>query len=434
MVWLKIAVIFLLILLNGFFAMAEMAIISSRRARLQHAADHGSPGARVALELKHDAGRFLSTVQIGITVIGVLASVLGGATLSDTVRNWVAQAPPPIGPYASSISFLLVVIIISYFSLILGELVPKRIALSRPETIAAALSVVVRSVSKMTRPAEWLLNKSSEFVLRLLPIRHAEPAPVTDEEITFMLREGAAAGHFESIETAIVRMALRLDDRPVSAVMTPRTQIESLDLGDSEEENRRKICASAYSRFPVVESTPPQIAGIVEVKNLLAGMLTGNPFDLRSALRPPLYVPSSVTELRALEIFKASGEPMALVVDEFGELEGLLTLNDIMQSLVGNIASPEERADPTVVRRDDGSWLVDGMMPLDAVKDLIGAATLTGEGTGDFHTLGGYIMSRINRIPKPGDKVVESGFRFEVMDMDRRRVDHVLIIPPQKGT
>ncbi|HEY5209566.1 MAG TPA: hemolysin family protein [Pseudolabrys sp.] len=433
MPWVKIAIIFLLILLNGFFAMAEMAIISSRKARLQHAADQGREGARIALELKQNAGRFLSTVQIGITGISVLASVLGGATLADTLDHWLVEEGGWAAYHATTISFIAVALVISYFTLILGELVPKRIALSRPEAIASALAGILRFTSRLARPAEWFLEKSSSLVLRLVPIRAVEPVSITDEEITIMMREGAASGHFERTETAIVQMALRLDDRPVNAVMTPRIQVETLGLADAEDENRRKIIASAYSRFPVVEGSPPQIVGIVEGKKLLAAALAGKPFDLRAVMRPPLYVPASVTALRALEIFKASGEPLALVVDEYGELEGILTLHDIMTSLVGEIASPGEPGDPSVVRRDDGSWLIDGMMPVDSVKDTIGLTSLPGEGQGDFHTLGGFIMSRINRIPKVGDKTTVAGYRFEVVVMDSRRVDRVLIVPPKRA-
>jgi putative hemolysin len=433
MLWVKIGVIFLLILWNGFFAMAEMAIISARKARLQHAANQGREGARIALELKNDVGRFLSTVQIGITAISVLASVIGGATLADTVKNWLASEGGVASRYATTLSFVVVVTVISVVSLIIGELVPKRVALSRPEAIASSLARLLSLMSRAARPVEWFLNKSSDLVLRLIPIRATETPSVTDEEIAIMLREGAASGHFERIETAIVHMALRLDDRPVSAVMTPRTQIESLDLGDDPAENRRKIVASAYSRFPVVEGTPPQVLGIVEGKKLLAAAYTGKPFDLRAALRKPLYMPASVTALRALEIFKASGEPMALVVDEFGELEGLATLHDILTSLVGDIASSEEPASPSVVRHDDGSWLIDGMMAIDAVKDAIGLAMIPGEGSGEFHTLGGFVMSRLHRIPRVGDRTGVSGYRFEVVNMDGRRVDRVLVAPPRKA-
>jgi putative hemolysin len=431
MLWLQLAIVLLLILLNGFFAMAEMAVVSARKARLQHAADLGRAGARTALELKRDPGRFLSTVQIGITVISVLASVFGGATLSETLAQYLERAPGGLGRYASTISFVIVVIGISYFSLILGELAPKRIALNRPEFIAARLSSFLQLMARIFAPAEWLLSQSSNLVLRLVPMRSGEPPPITEEEITLMLREATAAGHFQAAETAIVQMVFRLGDRRVSAVMTPRTQVEWIDLTDSEAENRRKIIDSDYSRFPVVEGGSQQVIGILQVKDLLAKALGGQPLDIRSAVRPPLYVPNTVTALRALEIFKKSGEPMALVVDEYGDFEGVVTLHDILQSLVGDIAEPGEHADPTVVRRDDGSWLVDGMMALDEVKDLTGLAQLPGDETGDFHTLGGFMMARINRIPSVGDHVLVDGFRFEVVNMDGRRVDRVLIIPPK---
>ena len=431
MLWLQLAIVFLLILLNGFFSLAEMAVVSARKARLQHAAELGRAGARLALELKHDPSRFLSTVQIGITVIGVLASAFGGATLADSLAEALSSLPGAAGAYAKSISFAIVVIAISYFTLILGELVPKRIALSRPELMAARLSGFMRSLSRIVGPVEWLLSASSNLVLRLIPVKPAEPAPVTEEEIGLMLREATAAGYFQAAETAIVQMALRLGDRRVSAVMTPRTQVEWLDLTDEEEENRRKIRDSAYSRFPVVEGGSQQVIGIVQVKDLLSAALAGRSFDLRGALRPPLYLPETVTALRALEIFKERGEPMALVVDEYGDFQGIVTLDDILQSLVGDIAAPGEEASPAVVQRDDGSWLVDGMMPIDEIKDLTGLMQLPGDEGGDFHTLGGFMMARINRIPTVGDHVMVGDFRFEVVNMDGRRVDRVLILPPK---
>jgi putative hemolysin len=431
MLWLQIAVVFLLILLNGFFAMAEMAVVSARKARLQHAVQLGREGARVALELKRDPGRFLSTVQIGITVISVLASAFGGATLADTLARYLETFPGWVTDYAKSISFALVVILISYFTLILGELVPKRLALSRPEYIAARLSWLLQMMAWVSRPAERILSVSSNLVLRLIPMRSGEPSPVTEEEITLMLREATAAGHFQAAETAMVQMVFRLGDRRVSAVMTPRTQVEWLDLTDSEDENRRKIRDSAYSRFPVVENGPQHVVGIVQVKDLYTAALAGRPFDLRAALRAPLFVPNTVTALRALEIFKKSGAPMALVVDEYGDFEGIVTLHDILQSLVGDIADPADADSQAVVRRDDGSWLVDGMVTVDEVRDLTGLPRLPGEDSDDFQTLGGFMMARINRVPKVGDHIMVDGFRFEVVDMDGRRVDRVLIIPPK---
>jgi putative hemolysin len=431
MLWLQITVVFLLILVNGFFAMAEMAVVSARKARLQHAAELGRDGARVALELKRDPGRFLSTVQIGITVISVIASAFGGAALADTLAQHLEAFPGWVTDYAKSISFAAVVILISYFTLILGELVPKRLALSRPEYFAARLSWLLQMMAWVSRPAERLLSASSNVVLRLIPMRSGEPSPVTEEEITLMLREATAAGHFQAAETAMVQMVFRLGDRRVSAVMTPRTQVEWLDLTDSEDENRRKIRDSAYSRFPVVENGPQHVVGIVQVKDLYTAALAGRTFDLRAALRPPLFVPNTVTALRALEIFKKSGAPMALVVDEYGDFEGVVTLHDILQSLVGDIADPADADSQAVVRRDDGSWLVDGMVTVDEVRDLTGLARLPGEDSDDFQTLGGFMMARINRVPKVADRIMVDGFRFEVVDMDGRRVDRVLIIPPK---
>jgi putative hemolysin len=433
MLSLQIAIIFLLILLNGFFAMAEMAVVSARKARLQHAANLGRDGARVALDLKRDPGRFLSTVQIGITVIGVLASVLSGATITDTLAQYLETRGGTFAHYATTISFFAVVIVVSYFTLVLGELVPKRLALSRPEFIAARLSRLLLVLAKVARPVERLLSVSSNLVLRIGPGRPGEPPPVTEEEITLMLREATAAGHFQAEETAIVQMVFRLGDRRVSAVMTPRTQVEWLDLDDSEEENRRKIRDSDYSRFPVVVGGPQQVLGIVQVKDLLTALLAGRPFDIRAAVRPPVYLPNTVTALRALEIFKRSGTPMALVVDEYGDFEGVVTLHDILQSLVGDIADPTDAGSQTVVRRDDGSWLVDGMVAIDEIKDLTGLTLLPGEETGDFQTLGGFMMARINRVPAVGDHIAVKGFRFEVVNMDGRRVDRVLVIPPRQS-
>ena len=431
MLWLQIAIIFLLILLNGFFAMAEMAVVSARKARLQHAANLGRDGARVALDLKRDPGRFLSTVQIGITVLGVLASVFGGATLADTLAQFLETRGGALAHYATTISFAAVVIIISYLTLVLGELVPKRLALSRPEFIAARLSRLLQMMARVARPVERLLSVSSNLVLRIGPTRPGEPPPVTEEEITLMLREATAAGHFQAAETAIVQMVFRLGDRRVSAVMTPRTQVEWLDLEDSEEENRRKIRDSDYSRFPVVVSGPEQVLGIVQVKDLLTALLAARPFDIRAAVRPPIYLPNTVTALRALEIFKKSGTPLALVVDEYGDFEGVVTLHDILQSLVGDIADPTDAGSQTVVRRDDGSWLVDGMVAIDEIKDLTGLTLLPGEESGEFQTLGGFLMALVNRVPAVGDHITVRGFRFEVVNMDGRRVDRVLVIPPK---
>ncbi len=426
MLTLQLSIVLLLILVNGFFAMAEIALISARPARLQPLGAAGSAGAEAALELKSDPSRLLATVQIGVTIIAVLSGTFGQATFGERLQDYLAEHGGPLGPYAHVVSMAAVVIGISYFSLILGELVPKRLALIYPEPIAAALGRIMRGLARAGAPVEWLLSTTTDLILRLLPVR-AEPPAITDEEIGFMLREGVAVGHIPKGETAIVEMALRLGDRRVSAVMTPRTQVEFLDLDDPEEELRRRIRDSAYSRFAVLQGGTHALAGIVQVKDLLAAALDGQPFNLRAALRPPLFLPNTVTVLRALEVFKTSGEPMALVVDEYGDLEGLVTLTDILEALVGELPGTGE-ADPRFVRREDGSWLVDGMVGLDELKAVLGVTHLPGEGA-DFHTLGGYLMARLNRVPMVADRITADQYRFEIVEMDGRRVDRVLVVP-----
>ena len=427
MLALHLSIVLLLILLNAVFAMAEIALITARKARLLGAAEVGDPGAQAALDLKADPSRLLSTVQIGVTLIAVLSGTFGEATLGEPLERWLATFPAPIADYAHVISMAVVVIGISYFSLILGELVPKRVALLHPERIAQTLARMMRAIARVGAPIEWFLSASTNLVLRLLRLQGQGTAPVTDEEISFMLREGTATGHIPEAETAIVEMALRLGDRRASAMMTPRTQIEWLDLDDPEAENRRKIRESAYSRFPVAQGGTQQVVGIVQAKDLLAGCLAGQPFDLRAATRPPLYLPNTVTALRVLEVFKTAGEPMALIVDEYGDLEGLVTPSDILERLVGDIpGSPE--ADQRVVHRDDGTWLIDGMVGLDELKQLLGVSRLPSEDA-DFHTLGGYLMARLNRVPMDADRITAGDYRFEVVKMDGRRVDRVLVSP-----
>jgi putative hemolysin len=427
MLTLQLLFVVLLIIVNGFFAMAEIALVASRKARLQPLAEAGNPGAQAALELKADPSRLLSTVQIGVTVIAILSGTFGEATLGEALERQLESYEGFVARYAHVVSMAVVVIAISYFSLILGELVPKRIALAHTERIAAALARIMRAMARVGAPIEWFLSASTNLVLRLLPGRNPRAAPVTDEEISFMLREGVATGHIPEAETAIVEMALRLGDRRASAVMTPRTQVESLDLDDPEEENRRKVRDSAYSRFPVVQGGSQQVLGIVHAKDLLIAALAGRPFDLRAATRPPLYLPNTVTALRVLEAFKTSGEPMALIVDEYGDLEGLVTQSDILEALVGDITGSAD-ADQRVVRREDGTCLIDGMVGLDELKQVLGIAHLPGE-EADFHTLGGYVMARLNRVPMVADRVTAAGYRFEVVKMDGRRVDRVLVSP-----
>ncbi|HLY56520.1 MAG TPA: hemolysin family protein [Stellaceae bacterium] len=423
---LTILILILLILLNGVFAMAELALIGSRRTRLQAEAAEGGKGAQAALKLLANSGRFLSTVSIGITLIGVIVSTEGGDSFVEPLRAAFSTIPW-LADYAHTAALVTVVATVTFCSVVFGELVPKRIAVSRPERIATLLSRFMTVISTIVKPAEWVLSGTTQLVLGMLPIPKAPREGVSDEEINLMMREGAASGEFQPGESAIVQMTLRLGDRHVDSIMTPRTQVDWLDLEDGWETNREKILTSHLSRFPVVEGGPRNVVGIVQVKDLLAQALSGEPFDLRKATRPPLYIPDTVPALRLLETLKRSGAPLALVVDEYGEFEGVVTLHDILQALVGDIAEPGEAEDQAVVRREDGSWLIDGLVPIEQVKDAIGVSHLPGEDSGEFHTLGGFLMAQIQRVPNVADHVEIDGWRFEVVDMDGHRVDRVLV-------
>lgn len=427
----EIVIVLILILVNGLFAMGELAVVSSRKARLKQLADEGQGSARIALDLASDPTRFLSTIQIGMTVVSVLTGTFGGAAVAQKLQVLLNDVTW-ISPYAETVSLGLVVIVISYLTLILGELVPKRLALVRPEAISMRLSGFLRILERVASPAAWFLSLSTNLVLRLLPGSAEEQGGVTDEEIKILMAEGAEAGQFLEAEKAIVGSTLRLGDRRVSALMTPRTRMEVLDLEDPAEETHRKMRETHYSRFPVIEGDSENVIGIVHAKDLLVSLLDGRPLDIRTHMRPPTFIPDSAPAFKALELFKQSGSPITLIVDEYGDIEGLLTLNDIMEALVGDIANSDEEQ-PPAVQRDDGSWLVDGMVSLDELRDLLslGHRLREIEDT-DTQTLGGYMMERLKRIPAAADHVDVDGYRFEVVDMDGRRVDKVLIVPPEE--
>ncbi len=422
----QLAFLFVLVMINGLFVMAELALVGARRTLLQAEAAAGNKGAAAALALLDDTPRLLSTASIGITLIGVIVSTVGGDSFVEPLATHLADLPL-LTPYARPIAIGIVVVTISFLTLVLGELVPKRIALSQPERLARALAPFMAVFSVVAAPAEWVLSAVSDGVLWFIPISQSEKTPVTDDEINLMMREGAAAGEFSPGEGAIVQMALRLGDRRVDSLMTPRTQVEWLDIEDGWEINREKILTSHLSRFPVVDGGPETVLGIVQVKDLLPEALSGSPIDLRHSARPPLYVPNTVPALQLLETLKKSGEPMAMVVDEYGDLDGIVTVHDIFQALVGDIAELGESEDQSIVRREDGSWLIDGLTPIDDVKDAIGIHHLPGEDTGDFHTLGGFIMAQMKRVPNVADHIHVGPLRFEVVDMDGHRVDKVMV-------
>jgi putative hemolysin len=421
-----IVVLLLLILVNGVFVMAEMAVVSSRKPRLQQSANEGNRGAQIALDVATNPDRFLATTQIGITLIAILTGALGERTLTERLSARLGQMRH-FSEYSESIAFTIVVVAITYASLVIGELVPKRLALHNPERIASAMARFMNYLSGLGAPAVALISGSTRFVMRLLRIRPSEEPPVTEEEIKVMMEQGTEAGVFEEAEHDIVKSIFKLGDRAVSALMKPRRDVVWLNLEDSFEENQNKLATSLYSRFPVARGSLDNVLGIVQTKDLLTRCLAGSKVDFKESLRPPLFVPESVPGLRLLEMFKKSRTHLALVVDEYGGVEGLVTLNDVLEYLVGDVASvdmPEERQ---VYQRPDGSWLIDGKLLIDDLKEVLGVTKLEDEESAAYQTLGGLVMMHVGRVPVTGDVFELTGYRFEVVDMDGKRVDKVLV-------
>lgn len=424
---LQIVFIFVLMLANALFAMSEIAVVSARKVRLEQWANDGNHRAGVALELANSPTRFLSTVQIGITLISTLTGALGGATVSEQLAGHLAKVSV-LAPYSQAISLVLVVLIITYFSLVIGELVPKRLALNNPERIASSLGPPMRTLSLIAAPVVHLLTVSTEMVMRLLGIHLSPDSPITEEEIKVLIEQGTRAGMIEEAEQDMLERVFRLGDRRVSAIMTPRTKIVWLNVEDPPETIQADIMESIYSRFPVYQGSRDNILGVVHVKDLLAGCLSEQSMDLQSNVQRPLFVPESMRALRVLELFKQSGTPIALVIDEYGHIQGLVTLNDVLEAIVGDIPTVDELTEPQAIQREDGSWLLDGMLPVDEFKEIFAIAKLPGEADEDFQTLGGFVMMYMERIPMAGDHFEWGGWRFEVMDMDGNRVDKVLVM------
>jgi putative hemolysin len=424
----QIAAIILLILRNGFFAMSETALVSSRKARLRQRAEEGDRGARAALELADSPNRFLSTVQIGISLIGVLAGAFGGATLARPLAG-ALRGVPALAPYAGSVAFGAVVVAITYLSLILGELVPKRLALNGAEVVASRVSGPMRLISTITSPAVWFLSASTEAVLGLLRARSTPESPVSEQEVEILMEEGARAGVFEEEERDLVRRALQLDDRPVHELMTPRPKVAWLDADDPQEEVLRQAREAGHSYYPVARGDLDDLLGIASVKDAWVRQAFGEPADLLDSLRRSLLVPEGAPATDALEAFKRSGLPTALVIDERGHIEGLVTLTDVLEALVGEVPGEDEPAEEAILRREDGSWLVDGLLAAHELKKHLGTRGLPREGETDYQTVGGMVMEALGRVPEEGDRFEWEGYSFEVLDMDGRRVDKVLVAP-----
>lgn len=426
--FIEVIVTLLLILLNGIFSMSETAFVSARKARLQQRADKGDASAQAALDLMNAPNRFLSTVQIGITLIGILAGAFGGATIAQSLSVSLRQISW-LAPYAETVSLAIVVTAITYLSLVIGELVPKRIALNAPERIATAVVRPMRLLSLLASPLIAFLSFSTEAVLRLLRVYPSSDPPVTEEEITHLIGQGRMAGVFEETEQDLVERVFRMGDRRVNALMTPRIEINWIDIDDPVDQIHQMISNSTRTRFPVCQDTLDNVLGILHVKDLYVQLAAGQPMDLRAIIQPALFVPDSTRAFSLIERFKQSGRSIALVVQEYGEIEGVITLTDLMEALVGDLPTAGEPVEQDAMQREDGSWLLEGAISLEELQEILGIESLPDESSHGYETLGGLVMQELGRIPIVTDSFELAGWRFEVIDMDGRRVDKVLATP-----
>lgn len=416
-----------LFILNGLFAMSEIAILSARKIRLQQAVEDGVPGARTALELANEPSHFLSTIQVGITLIGIMSGALGEAALSDKLAAYLGQFPV-LAPYSAGLALAAVVVGITYFSLIIGELVPKRLALFKPEPIAMVMAGPMRWLSRLAYPLVKLLSWSTDFVLWVLRAKKSEEPAVSEKEIKLMIDQGTEAGVFHKGEKEMVSNVMRLDAIKIGAIMTPRMDIYYLDVANPIEESRRRLIESPHSVIPVCRNGLDNVLGVIEAKDLLRRALSGEELKLTAAIRPANYIPKSLSPVQLLEEFKRSKIALALVVDEYGEVAGLATLKDVMEAIVGDLPSEEaEDEEPEAIQREDGSWLLDGTLTIEKFKQLFELETLPDEASGNFHTIGGFVMLQLGHVPRASDRIEAAGLRFEVVDMDRNRVDKILV-------
>lgn len=419
---LELAIAAFLIALNGAFALSELAIVSSRKSRLKLMADDGSRGASVALRLAEDPGRFLSTVQIGITMIGILAGVFSGAALSDMLSDTLREEGMSAFA-ANTIGYIVVVGLITYFSVVVGELVPKNFALRHPERIACAIAPPMDLLSRVAAPVVWLLDSSTRLMFRLVGGDTSKETAVTEEEIKSLVAEAATAGVIESDERRMISAVLRLGDRPVRSIMTPRTEVVWIDLDESDEEIFERLRTANHSLLPVGRGAVENFLGVVQVRELLAPALARESLDIEALLNQAPVVPDTLDVLDALQVLKEADVPMALVHDEYGHFDGILTPADILDAIAGAFPSGEDEEEPAAVRREDGSWLIAGWMSVDDLSDQLGVALPERR---DYATVAGLVISRLQHLPVTGETVEAYGWRFEVVDLDGRRIDKVL--------
>lgn len=427
MVFVELLVVFGLTLVNGVLAMSELAIVSARKARLEALAGDGSRGARVALKLAEDPTSFLSSVQMGITLVGIVAGAFSGATLGTRLGLWLNEFPL-IAPHGVTIAFVAVVVVITYLSLVVGELVPKRLALAHPEAIAIAVAFPMRWIARAGAPVIWLLKASTEGLLRLFGIDTKRDETVSEDEVRALITEGTAAGVFEPAEKAMIEGVLRLADRTARVIMTPRTEVVWVDREAGIDRIAEAISRSHHSRVLICEGGIDMPVGVLATRDLLEAALKGTSADivLDGFLTPPLVVTDWTPVLRLVELFRREGVHFAVVVDEYGSTQGIVTPTDVLETIAGDLPERGEEDEPTIVRRADGSFLIDAMMPIDEVEDRLGLKALTGEG---YATLAGFVIDRLGHLPQVGERVQQAGTWFEVVDLDGRRIDKILVTP-----
>jgi putative hemolysin len=424
--FLQVAAIVLLILLNGFFAMTEMAVVSARTTRLKTSIERGNRGARAALRLHQHPDRFFSTVQVGITLVGILTGAVSGATIAEALEAWL-ETVPGVAPHAEVLALLLIVVPVTYLTLIFGELVPKRIAFGHPERVASFAAPSMFLLMRLAMPVVWILSASTRTVVRLLGLSHATEQAVTQEDIQAMIRVGATSGSVGDQEREMLERVFRLGDRRIEAIMTHRADLVWLDLDAPHEDNLRLIRESHFSRLPVAKGDIKEIRGVLKAREYLAACRHGHEPPIADYLHPPLIVPETTPALNLLELFKSKeGMQIAIVVDEYGDVQGIVTLYDYLESIVGDVRGPGEVPEPEAVMRDDGSWLLDGLMPMDEVADVLDRPEIVDEDAG-YGRLAGFVMTHLGRVPQMGERFEWGGLRFEIMDMDGKRVDRVLV-------
>ncbi|MGB1287798.1 MAG: hemolysin family protein [Aggregatilineales bacterium] len=418
----------LLIMLNGVFALSEMAIVSSRKARMQAMADEGSKGAAAALKLMAEPNRFLSTVQIGITLIGILAGAFGGAALSEPLRTFLIDNFDLTLRTAGTLSVGLIVALTTYLSLVIGELVPKRVALSNPERIARRIAVPMTYLSRVTAPLVWFLSNSTMLVTSLLGVKASDENAITEMEVLAMMREGVESGMFAADEHEMVEGVMRLDEIRVGMLVTPRTEIAALDLADDRDTIRTKISDRPFATYPVIDGSMDKIIGVVRSRDLLVSLLNHKDINLENLMKEPVLIPESLTVADALEQFKRTGMHTAMVVGEYGGIEGLVRMHDVMEQIVGELDEGEMATHlPEAFQRDDGSWLLDGKYSMSKLVGIYPALSIPDNEQGNYETLAGFVMVRLGRVPHVGDKFKWEHLNFEVVDMDAMRVDRIMV-------